>query len=296
MLHRHAISGQSFIHAHPHPREHGYYGHPEDAVKGFSVDGYAEPNDMTGTYEKIDTDTVEGLRLWFIHVCGADPTCTMIRRDQVQVGDVVHSSHFGRRKVTAAHTRGTPTGTTTLSFEGIDYTPEAYPADSLIPLVARDHACARCGKQIRKVLTESTGDGGLDPDFYVWETDTGDLCGATEDGYHAPADDLGCSGLPDEGTCPSCQKPRPLPVNAGGLLFVSGSTCPGCGHVEPDFDEDTDEPLTPVDAAIKELWAVAEEAGYTVFANDDESDDGNRQYVITLESPHADDEPDNGEA
>lgn len=50
----------------------------------------------------------------------------------------------------------------------------------------------------------------------------------------------------------------------------------------------SDRRLTPeqaerVNAAIKELWATAEECGLTVLSNDDEADDGTPQVVLTLE-------------
>jgi hypothetical protein len=62
----------------------------------------------------------------------------MTRRDNIRPGDVVHSSHYGRRVVTDVHTAGTGPdgGTTQLSFEvgqsGIRQ--ERYPANSLIPV------------------------------------------------------------------------------------------------------------------------------------------------------------------
>lgn len=62
---------------------------------------------------------------------------TMERRDSLHPGDVVISSHFGRRTVEAVDTRGTVgPGTTYLTLVGCS-SPEAYPADSLIPVVSR---------------------------------------------------------------------------------------------------------------------------------------------------------------
>jgi hypothetical protein len=135
-LHRHRFGGQTLTHDHLHDAPHGYFGHPEDNVaedRAVSLD----PDILPGTYERIDTSTPDGLRQWYIHVAGADPTCTMIRRDEVRVGDVVHSSHSGRRRVTSASTRGVnPPGTTYMVLEGSRF-PEANPGDSLIPLIER---------------------------------------------------------------------------------------------------------------------------------------------------------------
>lgn len=45
-----------------------------------------------------------------------------------------------------------------------------------------------------------------------------------------------------------------------------------------------------VNAAIKNLWQVAEEAGLSVLSNPDEADDGTPQVVLTLEGRWPDDE------
>jgi hypothetical protein len=37
----------------------------------------------------------------------------------------------------------------------------------------------------------------------------------------------------DVGTCPNCAQPRPGATDGpGGRLFIVGSECPACGHVE----------------------------------------------------------------
>jgi hypothetical protein len=50
-----------------------------------------------------------------------------------------------------------------------------------------------------------------------------------------------------------------------------------------DSNRITPENADKVNAAIKELWAAAEEAGLSVLMNDDEADDGTPQVVLTLE-------------
>lgn len=61
----------------------------------------------------------------------------LVRRGTVQVDDVVVSSHSGKRRVVSADLRGNEPGTMYLRLEGINSGPEAYPGDSVIPLVSR---------------------------------------------------------------------------------------------------------------------------------------------------------------
>lgn len=62
-----------------------------------------------------------------------DRPLPLVRRDSLRPGDVVHSSHSGRRRVAEAYTLGTGVGTTYLLLEGCS-SPEAYPGDSRMPL------------------------------------------------------------------------------------------------------------------------------------------------------------------
>lgn len=62
----------------------------------------------------------------------------MTPRAEINEGDIVISSHSGRRKVIKAQTLGTVgPGTVYLSLEGT-IGPEAYPGDSLIPKIVEN--------------------------------------------------------------------------------------------------------------------------------------------------------------
>ena len=71
---------------------------------------------------------------WWGHI-KLPANAVLRRRDSINPGDVVVSSHYGRATVESTITRGTVgPGTTCLTFEGKPY-PEGYPADSLIPRI-----------------------------------------------------------------------------------------------------------------------------------------------------------------
>ena len=61
----------------------------------------------------------------------------LVPRSQIRVGDVVWSSHYGRRTVTRVRAAGIGAGTVTLWFDGRRpgwQLYESYPGDSTIPL------------------------------------------------------------------------------------------------------------------------------------------------------------------
>ena len=51
------------------------------------------------------------------------------------------------------------------------------------------------------------------------------------------------------GTCPGCDQPRPYPVYEDEPnVFLPGSECPNCGHVEADFEHEAGDELTMMDS------------------------------------------------
>lgn len=88
------------------------------------------------------------------------PEATMERRDSLRPGDVVISSHYGRRTVIAADTRGiVGPGTTYLSFGG--HMTEAYPADGEIPVLSRAHRRVTVTLQVDLDLEAYATDYGM---------------------------------------------------------------------------------------------------------------------------------------
>lgn len=99
-------------------------------IGGYVRDDYNEYGALA-----VHHDHAEGLRPRIWSQITLPEGAVLRRRSQVNVGDVVISSHnYGPRAVTRVLTQGTPVGTTNLWLEGIDHL-EAYPADSLIPVV-----------------------------------------------------------------------------------------------------------------------------------------------------------------
>lgn len=82
-------------------------------------------------------DQPEGLVLRLWSSIPLPEGTALVRRSDVQIDDIVVSSHSGQRRVVGADLRGNGTGTMYLRLEGITRGPEAYPGDSFIPLVSR---------------------------------------------------------------------------------------------------------------------------------------------------------------
>lgn len=106
------------------------------------IGGYVEdvPRDslgLGGGYLAVKRDHAEGTRVTLWSGINIPDGATLTRRDDIVVGDVVISSHSGRRTVAKVDTRGTAPGTTYMSLDGTSERigPEAYPGDSLIPVV-----------------------------------------------------------------------------------------------------------------------------------------------------------------
>lgn len=99
---------------------------------------------------------------------------TLRRRDSIRPGDVIVSSHFGTRTVANAKTRGTGPGTTTITCVGIEHAPEAYPADSLIPVVSRA-TVAVFGPRQQETAAGSLRDLQRDVDYVSEAITAGDL-------------------------------------------------------------------------------------------------------------------------
>lgn len=100
-------------------------------IGGYVTEGYNEYGALAVRHDAADGLTVT--RWSSIDIEGG---ATLQRRDSLQPGDTVVSSHNGRREVEHVEMMGTGPGTAYLRLVGVRY-PEAYPADSLIPVVSK---------------------------------------------------------------------------------------------------------------------------------------------------------------
>lgn len=130
-----------------------------DELGGRVVDVPRDPLGLGGGYLAVVHDDAEGLAVSRWNGLGC-PGAVLVRRGDLRVGDTVWSSHHGRRAVAQVSTLGSEgPGTTYLLLEGTR-SPEAYPADSLIPRLPTTTTTASA---LREALATAIYRDGEDP-------------------------------------------------------------------------------------------------------------------------------------